>query len=532
MKESNQTISQDFEYKFIAFIGKIGVVISLFLFPPIFKPLFAVSAFVLSETLELWWFSSLLLLVSLALIFLAKKIKTGYAFLLFVFFLLISFELITRVYVSASYTDQAKEKLGKLANKTYNDFAIYKAHPFVAYTGNPSVNYTEGDQQEKTTPFNNFGFNGPDFHYKKPPNTLRVACLGGSTTERGYPAVTAYQLQHYFGDSIRVEVQNFGVSGWTSANSVVNFILNVRSYHPDYVLIHHGWNESRVRNTPDSLFRTDYTHALTPFQEPKIIDKLPLRTSVLYRILKTKFSNTPDWMFLGEATVDKNRVQTEQNYNNIEELNPFKRNIKTIVDLCLIDSCKVILSTQPYSLTKNDNTSKTIFQANEIMRTIASNYKDQLLFLDLDSTTTGSLNSVFIDLGHMNELGKFYKGKEFARVIYNDITKDSLLPTYPYKLGKTSFRSYVKNATSVQANENTLRTKAKAQNLSLHALLKKESMANFNSNETLNSRFNLAYQEYRIRSNSDWMKTITTQAKEKKITIDAAVAAEVSKLTK
>ena len=74
MTEPNDAISPEFEQKFIAFIGKIGVVISLLLFPPIFKPLFAVSAFVLSETTELWWFSSILFVVSLMLIFLAKKV--------------------------------------------------------------------------------------------------------------------------------------------------------------------------------------------------------------------------------------------------------------------------------------------------------------------------------------------------------------------------------------------------------------------------------------------------------------------------
>jgi hypothetical protein len=43
---------------------------------------------------------------------------------------------------------------------------------------------------------------------------------------------------------------NFGHPYWTTNHSVVNFMLNVLDFHPDFVVIHHGWNEERARNFP------------------------------------------------------------------------------------------------------------------------------------------------------------------------------------------------------------------------------------------------------------------------------------------
>jgi hypothetical protein len=427
--------------------------------------------------------------------------------------------------VVVTYDDVEKKELGQFANKTYEEFAKYKGHPFLAYTGNPSRTYLEDGVKKESTVFNKMGFVGDDFNYSKSKNTIRVACIGGSTTERGYPKVTEYQLNKFFNDSIAFDVLNFGVSGWTSANSLANYVLNIRDFNPDYVLIHHGWNESRIRNTPKDLFRGDYSHALTYFHEPEIIDKIPIRVSLLYRILKNKFSHTPDWVFLGDATTNNERRKTEETYNNIKELNAFKRNIKTIIDLCLISNTKVVLSTQPFSLTRIDKTSKTIEQANNVIRNISKTQPSSVSLLDLDNTVTGNMNSVFVDLAHMNEIGTFFKGTEFARIIINDVMEgeDTLSALPPYLITPISYHSYVNNTLSNKQKKVMLEKKAKKRKLSSHEMLKKDAMYIFrqgNKISPLNSKFEYALQEYRIRSNVEWMKQIKKQAQERKISVE------------
>jgi hypothetical protein len=529
------SISPGFEYKFISFVGKIGVLFSIMLFPPVFKAIFSVSDLVLNESKLLWVYSILFLIISLLQIISPKKIKASFSLFLFVLSFFIFIEFITRLYVNIFYETTDKKELGMYANRTYQKFAKYKGHPFIAYTGNPDYYVDNFNSNGKQYPFNNMGFVGNNFNYENTENKIRVACIGGSTTERGYPAITEYQLNKLFKDSLRFEVMNFGVSGWTSANSLVNYILNVKSFNPDYVLIHHGWNESRVRNTPESLFRTDYSHALTYFHEPEIIDKLPIRLSVLYRILKIKYAYTPDWLYLGDATTDNNRQLTELTFNNGKELDVFARNINTIVDLCLLNNTKVILSTQPFSLTKEDITSKAIEQANDVIRAIYSKNQPAVLLLDLDNAVTGNMNNIFTDLAHMNHTGTFYKGSEFARMIINNINNDTIKHTPPYILNPISYHSFIKKILNQKEEKEKMQTKANERGISLHEILKKDALYNFNNKNkqvVSNKDFDFSFQEYKIRNNPEWIEKIKVQAKERGISVEENLKKNINSILK
>src|SRR4030095_14123746 len=98
---------------------------------------------------------------------------------------------------------------------------------------------------ENLSTFNNFGFVGRDFAYAKPPGVIRIAALGASTTADGYPAM----LEEYLNalQSNRFEVMNFGQGYWTSAHVLVNFVLNVIDFAPDYIVIHQAANDELAR---------------------------------------------------------------------------------------------------------------------------------------------------------------------------------------------------------------------------------------------------------------------------------------------
>jgi len=78
------------------------------------------------------------------------------------------------------------------------------------------------------------------------PNTIYIAAMGGSTTEDGYPAQTeAYvneQLRN-INSSLRVKVFNFGVGGWNSQNSLINYVYAIRHLRPDFAILHHNVND-------------------------------------------------------------------------------------------------------------------------------------------------------------------------------------------------------------------------------------------------------------------------------------------------
>ena len=171
-----------------------------------------------------------------------------------------------------------------MGNLSYDDLRVYQGHPFLQFTGVPSRKLIGNRALGNLADFNNFGFVGRDFKYKKPNGVVRIAALGASTTARGYPAL----LEEFLNAKVQsptksFEVMNFGLGHYTSANTLTNFVLNVVDFAPDVIIIHHGWNDIHAR-AKETVFRGDYGHHLKIFQPPRfVIDRYLIRTSILYR---------------------------------------------------------------------------------------------------------------------------------------------------------------------------------------------------------------------------------------------------------
>lgn len=347
------------------------------------------------------------------LLFFKKNLPEYIGFIYFPILFFVSIELISRPILTNVLNETGQRELFKLKTWTYPINQSYIGHPFTQYSGNPNV--VEG------TKYNNYGFVGTDFTKEKPVNVIRIAALGGSTTERGYPKL----LENYLNekkqiDSLEFEVYNFGLSGWTTAHSLTNFLLNVVDFQPNVVIIHHAWNDVLIRNTDPKHFRNDYAHVYKSFEAPTVYDRYLLRSSMLYRYIKWVINKRPSSSALETAMLidPKSYINTEE-FSNLEELFPFQRNIQSIIDHAQLNGAEVILSTQPHS---SDSTvplfqsAQHIDQCNELLRKIAAS-DSSCAFVDLDAQLTGKKNDFFIDLGHMTEEGIEYKAEEFGKVI-------------------------------------------------------------------------------------------------------------------
>ncbi|MFT5685656.1 MAG: lysophospholipase L1-like esterase [Myxococcota bacterium] len=127
---------------------------------------------------------------------------------------------------------------------------LFRPHPYLSY-----VSADLGVNAE--------GFYGPDRTVTPPPNALRIACLGASTTA-GADA-WPHQLEGLLSEALperTVEVFNYGVSGWTTAESLINFAINAQDYQPDVVILHHAANDLGPMERVD--FRRDYSHYRRP----------------------------------------------------------------------------------------------------------------------------------------------------------------------------------------------------------------------------------------------------------------------------
>jgi len=142
----------------------------------------------------------------------------------------------------------------------------YVPHPFVShvFAPGPGVNAR--------------GFRGEDLPVERRPGVKRIACIGGSTTV-SYPMCLTQFLV-----TIRaapVEIMNFGVPAWSTAESLVNLCLNVQDFKPDALVIHHAANDTLARICPG--FRSDYSHWRKPYEEPfGWFTKFAARHSQLY----------------------------------------------------------------------------------------------------------------------------------------------------------------------------------------------------------------------------------------------------------
>ncbi len=421
---SDKKNESDFTQRFTAFVGKVGVLIGCCLLPFLFKKFFATGTLRPNESHVLWLISFLLISFSSLFIFRKTKIPSSITLLFFTLIIFISFELAFRFSVKIFFSKESKNNLAEECNYTYPDLTAYIGHPFLQFTGRPNVRLKGSKALGDLSPFNNFGFVGKDFDYPKPAHIIRIACIGESTTADGYPAFLEKYLNEYRSNSdYKFEVMNFGHAHYTTNHSVVNFLLNVVDFNPDYIVIHHGWNEERIRNAQSGDFRGDYSHDYKSFSEPEIYDRYLIRISAIYRYFKFMYDKSPGWTTLGER-IGKERTRIEPIFKDKDELKPFERNISSMIQISIARNIRVVLTTLPHSTDESIPQywcHTGIEQCNEVTRKVSTDFKDKILFVDLDSIITTKHNEIFTDLGHVNDVGRTMK----AETIGKDILKDS-----------------------------------------------------------------------------------------------------------
>jgi lysophospholipase L1-like esterase len=94
---------------------------------------------------------------------------------------------------------------------------------------------------------NSWGFRGPEFSAKKPPDVIRIVCLGASTTEGSqgdqetYPYFLQQQLLHAFPGRV-IEVINAGHHGQTVEDLLEILKQRVLPLQPDVVIFYEASN--------------------------------------------------------------------------------------------------------------------------------------------------------------------------------------------------------------------------------------------------------------------------------------------------
>lgn len=306
------------------------------------------------------------------------------------------------------------------------DTGLYEPKAYVGFTLN-----------RRSEGINSRGFRDGEFPTSKTEGVLRVACLGASTTE-GSMAEGGGSYPHHLGLVLKretgaaAEVLNFGVSGWTSAESLANWCLVVQDYAPDVVVVHHAINDVRPRLWPN--YRPDYSHYRRPWSPPSFGDLERALIEHSDAFTAWTLSARPDWSLNALVNVPASTIGPM----DTKELRPetargFVRNLRSLVRLVRASGAVPILTTMPlapgspfYENPFGRLVRAGVVEHNRLIRELAA--EEGVVLVDLDAewrAEPGRFARHFIDHVHVTSEGNREKAFALAERITSEDFADA-----------------------------------------------------------------------------------------------------------
>jgi hypothetical protein len=401
-----------------------GILLVL-LFPPLFRPVFGLEE-IRDHLTEFFRYLLWGLVTALFVVVLSKTYHSATLGLILAAVLsLLSLEIIARALIKygTAILPQKGDLPAKIRQKI-TEKALYgvftprfEPHPFLHFT--LPRNSLEGGNAE-------MGFTDITLRdIPKPPGTIRVACIGNSTTHP-YPPL----LEEFLNKAcprMKFQALNFGMGWWSSLHSTVNFILNVIDFEPNYVVLHENCNDHNYRGYAG--LRGDAVHAYRNLTIPVTQDIYWSRLSVLYRILAMLAQRRFPKIVSRHYSMERSILKAGKDYSAYDprELYIFERNLETVYAVSKHRGINLCLMTLPFSNVfkygeEHDRVYRPhIATVNDMMREKAARYR--LLLADADRLMTGE-EDLFWDPVHVIPKGYMIK----AYLIGSAILKDLGLP--------------------------------------------------------------------------------------------------------
>lgn len=293
--------------------------------------------------------------------------------------------------------------------------SMYLPHPSLGYVMRPNFERSSEKPRVQWT-INSHGFRGEQLALPKPEGTFRILCVGGSTTfgtgvrvdEDAYPARMQTILREKLPPDIDVEVGNFGVPGYTTADTLVNLALRLPEYDADLVIVYHAANDALMAQTEG--FQPDYTHAVRVWSTQQIspVERFMVEHSRLYAHLtnaRERFAerNLRDLVFV--EGFDERHVPSDK-FMNREGVDVFLRNMRSIVDVVRGQGRRVLLQTfatnESLEADEGSRFQETIVAMNEGLVELAA--ERGVPIVDIARYLDDKENS-YVDWMHLNERG-------------------------------------------------------------------------------------------------------------------------------
>ena len=307
------------------------------------------------------------------------------------------------------------------------EFRIENFHPFLQV------------RPAKNDPFyhiNSWNFRGDEITLEKSENTFRIFVMGGSTVfcgevpfEKSHARILEKLLQAHYPNK-KIEVMNAGYYWYTSAHSLIRYLLEIQDFNPDLIIMWHGVNDL-VRSIPseESLgkFERSYAHYPGPlwvmvrrFFELEPVVKIHLVTLDYFerpwaQLRRAFFADIRRKLQRGEPSDQLTEAM------QFKSLYSFKRNIISLIKILKEDQVSLILCTQPYLRFTGESQGEEKFISvgmslfNAKARSIADTY--HVPFVDLDAKIPQKNEFFFEDRIHYTEKGNAFVAEKIASFI-------------------------------------------------------------------------------------------------------------------
>jgi lysophospholipase L1-like esterase len=220
---------------------------------------------------------------------------------------------------------------------------FFKEHPYCFYV--------KRENNEGIYPTNSHGYVG-----KIEPTVpgqracVRFYFVGGSTTEEidlslgpesHWPALYTGKLNEHFPD-LKFDCINAACSGYTSAESLSEFLYRGLDLRPHYLFVYHNVNDAWTVQMRKE-FRSDYSSArvVGRLKRPLLARAPQIPLSYLYQLLRRKLM--AGFVHRGLMHYISDPPWTPAEYFDESRVEPFKRNIINLVHICRLWGCTPII---------------------------------------------------------------------------------------------------------------------------------------------------------------------------------------------
>lgn len=302
----------------------------------------------------------------------------------------------------------------------FNSVLRYRPHPYFNYTGNPEYRSEKGTQLH-----GELGIRPTDSDLRhKPPGTIRLVALGGSTTYGLYfeedhniwPTLVGLGLRETLGRD--VEVINAAVPNYTTYEMLGQAAMWLPEFDADYVLLHTGLNDAFSVGFPDEggPDNTSFRHAWSHREIPAPLG-WSMRNSRLARLLGMRLLKSGGYQVGDMSRAMQRPVPPEEELrSHIDAATGkyYRRNLETLVTLIRHAGAEPVLITVPLNADYEqglgpyyDAVSQAVLRNNRIMAEIAR--ARDVTLVDLYPAMRDT--AAYVDAAHVNVEGMRQKAQ-------------------------------------------------------------------------------------------------------------------------